>query len=332
MNKLHRASVVAGASSLWIAMVVGNAAAFRLIQNTFVGRVTSGSAVACTDPGGFAHWANSNIAWSYNPASQGGKPGTAAALQSAMASWTNVPSANNVLSLTGTTTAGFATDGQNTIHWGTGEGCSGGCLALTALVLVAGQVIVEADVTMNDAFTWNTNGSDIDVQSVATHELGHTLGIHHTDKNGGVRRRPTMYASYFGIEARSLESDDMMAIQCSQSRYPPLATWGAPAPALAGSLEPLASGSDRVALSSRPRPGGGALIRFRLTTGGATRVELYDVAGREIETLIDGDRAAGEYELAWDGSSSSGPARSGIYFARITTPAGFARASVILTR
>src|SRR5439155_21348642 len=60
-------------------------------------------------------------------------------------------------------------------------------------------------------------------------------------------------------------------------------------------LEPLASGSDRLALSSRPRPGG-AQLWFQLRVGGDTRVQLYDVAGRQIETLIDGYRAAGEYE------------------------------------
>src|SRR6185436_6941002 len=143
--------------------------------------------------------------------------GKASALQSAMASWTGVSSADYVLTYAGTTTAGWSTDGRNTLLWATGNGCTGSCLALTALVLQSGQVIVETDVTFNASFTWNTNGSDYDVQSVATHELGHTLGIHHTELTS--TPRPTMYASYFGTGGRSLETDDRSALQCSESRY-----------------------------------------------------------------------------------------------------------------
>src|SRR5262249_54543548 len=158
--------------------------AFRMIQNQNVGRFTFGSAVSCTDANGFAHWSVPAISWSLDPANQGAKPGVAAALQRAMASWSQVSGGGHNLSYAGTRRGGFVTDGVNVISWGTGQGCSGGCLALTALVLVAGQVIVESDVSFNDAATWNTDGSDNDVEGVAAHELGHTLGIHHTDVKG----------------------------------------------------------------------------------------------------------------------------------------------------
>jgi Matrixin len=113
---------------------------------------------------------------------------------------------------------GFATDNRNTLVWASGNGCTGSCLALTALVRQANLIIVEADITFNANQTWTTSGANFDTQAVATHELGHTLGIAHT--NVTTLPRPTMFASYFGVDERSLEVDDRAAVQCSANRYP----------------------------------------------------------------------------------------------------------------
>src|SRR5262245_51891650 len=129
------------ASVCALMLVVTDAGAFRMIQNTSAGRTSFGTQVTCDDAGGFAHRPTSAITWRLNPASQGGKAGVAEAFQRAMASWNNVTPAAYVLTYAGTTSAGFSTDGANTVLWGTGNGCSGGCLAITALVLSAGQAI-----------------------------------------------------------------------------------------------------------------------------------------------------------------------------------------------
>lgn len=307
------------------ALAAGTAHAYRFIQNTSVGRTSAGALVTCTNPTGFTHWTHANISWRLNTANQGS--GKATAVQGALAAWTNVSSAPHNLTYAGTTTTGFTTNGTNTILWANGNGCTGGCLAITALVLASGQVITETDISFNNSYAWNTNGADYDVQAVCTHEVGHTLGLHHTNVTS--TPRPTMYAYYFGTGGRSLESDDRSGLQCSASRYPlsepqQIVQDGAGNESLAP-----AGGAPALTLASRPRPGG-ALLRFALIREGEVKVQVFDIAGRRVATLVDGFRAAGEHEIAWDGTGEAGRVGSGMYFARITSADQQARATVIL--
>ncbi len=63
------------------------------------------------------------------------------------------------------------------------------------------------------------------------------------------------------------------------------------------------------------------------------RLAVYDVVGRRVRTIMDGEVAGGRLAAQWDGRSASGDVMSsGIYFARLTTAAGQRVARVVLLR
>jgi hypothetical protein len=56
-------------------------------------------------------------------------------------------------------------------------------------------------------------------------------------------------------------------------------------------------------------------LRFRLARAGAVTLAVYDVSGREVARLMDGDREAGPHEVSLDGAVLP----SGVYRCRLTT-------------
>jgi hypothetical protein len=70
---------------------------------------------------------------------------------------------------------------------------------------------------------------------------------------------------------------------------------------------------------NRPNPfSGQTTVRFGVPNPGAhVKLSVYDVAGRHIATLVDGERQPGYHDATWDGTAASGkPVSSGIYFCR----------------
>ncbi len=62
------------------------------------------------------------------------------------------------------------------------------------------------------------------------------------------------------------------------------------------------------------------VIRYTLSQDAPVRLTIYDVAGREVRTLINHRQPAGEHAVVWDGRHGSGRnASSGIYVYRLAT-------------
>jgi hypothetical protein len=162
-----------------------------------------------------------------------------AACQAAYQAWEDVPFAIITFRYQGETSARLGADAINTTLWynaafDRGEcagalGAAGGTVAITVLTEneQSGQII-DADVIMDSVDSWEINLAcvEFDMQSVLTHEYGHSIGIHHSElPAGAMATRPTMNAFVFcdaGIgSGRTLEPDDEAAAQCL---YPELPT------------------------------------------------------------------------------------------------------------
>jgi hypothetical protein len=140
--------------------------------------------------------------------------GEGAAVQAADTTWDNVASADFYFRYGGTTsTTAAGEDGENSVLW-RDLGSSGPIAVCTIRWSADPHTIVEFDIEFNDFHTWSTTGAPgtYDVQSVATHELGHALTLR--DLYGSADSEKTMYGlgSPGETKQRTLESEDEAGI------------------------------------------------------------------------------------------------------------------------
>jgi hypothetical protein len=61
-----------------------------------------------------------------------------------------------------------------------------------------------------------------------------------------------------------------------------------------------------------------ATIVYALPTDGRVTIEVYDIVGRKVATLLDEQKQAGFHSVVWFGQGDQGkPASSGVYFCRV---------------
>jgi hypothetical protein len=120
-------------------------------------------------------------------------------------------------------------------------------------------------------------------------------------------------AFYRGIEIREVVWDDPPHFHLIEPTAYGLVAAVPPGPASGG------IGLERIAGSSAHEP------RFRITLPASSRARLdvVDVQGRPVRTLIDAMLVPGSTEVAWDGAGRAGAgAPAGVYFARLRTDFG----------
>ncbi len=90
-------------------------------------------------------------------------------------------------------------------------------------------------------------------------------------------------------------------------------------------VQPVLASSTVQFLPPFPNPFNPELnVQFLLPSPERVRVEIYDVRGRRVETLIDDDLPEDLHRFTWNGRDGEGSAAaSGVYYFRLTTASGF---------
>ena len=64
-------------------------------------------------------------------------------------------------------------------------------------------------------------------------------------------------------------------------------------------------------------------IAYQLATGGPVRLEVFNIVGQQVRTLVDAYQSAGFYQVVWDARDAGGKAvAAGVYIARLHYPSG----------
>jgi predicted Zn-dependent protease len=95
-----------------------------------------------------------------------------------------------------------------------GRICTGSCLAATLTGYYSGNTIYDADVYTNQRYSYTSSketdgcSGEFDIDGIMVHEVGHVIGIGHSDVSGA-----TMYptVSSCNYNNRTLEADDVAA-------------------------------------------------------------------------------------------------------------------------
>jgi hypothetical protein len=74
-------------------------------------------------------------------------------------------------------------------------------------------------------------------------------------------------------------------------------------------------------------------IEFTIPEGGQVTVDIYNVTGQKVRSLMSGNLASGKRTAVWDGKNDAGVGvSSGPYFVRLSSPSGDLSHRIMLVR
>ncbi|MDY0339639.1 MAG: cell wall-binding repeat-containing protein [Coriobacteriia bacterium] len=171
-------------------------------------RVTAASGVTSSDfpyQTGFStngrKWLSLPVSYRINE-NAAGVVGEGAAIQRALATWSDAGSWFTLAYAGSTTTAGTVQDYQNTISF---SPLVSGALGIN-YYWIQGTTIIESDIVLSATeYTWGTYGASgvVDVETVVLHELGHTVGL-----DDQYRDVAEVMSAYRWTEHRTLSAAD----------------------------------------------------------------------------------------------------------------------------
>ncbi len=143
--------------------------------------------------------------------------------------------------------------------------------------------------------------------------------------------RPETFGGYSSTVQFKFVVEDNENNTITEAAIDDIAVWITQQSQAAG--EEVAHYSFKLAPVSPAAPGGGANIRFELPEAARASLQVYDVGGRLVRTLLDGPVSAGSHMASWDGLTEAGtPAPAGIYYCRLSAADRSTSARLVLVR
>jgi len=177
--------------------------------------------------------------------------------------------------------------------------------------------LLHKSVTAPNGSTWNSNG-DLSLQHWYASEY---LKVERPDTSDTAGRHEYLAAANDSIDNGG--SQTVLGLEFREITWTGVQSFAAGSPtvtSVAASDVPISVGLHLLGF----RPGQqGCEFRIDSPVGAHIRLILYDVFGRRLRTIRNGQVSAGATKIAWDGRDDAGTSvRSGVYFVRLESPFG----------